>query len=220
MSQAHQRAESLVPILRRATVLLTGIGWPAFALTALLGKDIVMTLYGSAWLDCVPAIVPLALATSVAMVFRYTPVALMAIGRPYLGAGPVVVTLLSRIAFAFVLFDGSLRTFAWAICLATLAAVPVMLMQQRKHFGFGLRELLRALRPSALVTLCCVLACEALRLLLPESLPPIARLLVMALPLVVVWYAALRLTRHEMLAEVNHIAGALKARLSRLAGQR
>ncbi|MBC7454786.1 MAG: oligosaccharide flippase family protein [Massilia sp.] len=220
LSRAHQSGESLVPILKRATALLTGVGWPAFALTAILGRDIVMTLYGDAWLDCVPAITPLAIAIGLTMVFQYTPIALTAIGRPYLGAFPVVVTLFTRIGFAFLLFDGSLRTFSWTICFATVAAVPIMLMQQRKYFGVGLGALLRTLKPSALTTLNCVIACEALKLLIPETLAPMARLALIAVPLVVVWYLALRLTGHELSSEVDHVIGGMKTRLIRLAGQR
>ena len=121
LSQAHHRGESLVPVIRRATSLLTGVGWPAFALTALLGKDIIVALYGEKWLDCVPAILPLTIAAGVAMLFHYSPTAFTAIGRPYLGAVPVFVTLFSRLGFGVLLFDGSLDKFAWAICLATIA---------------------------------------------------------------------------------------------------
>ena len=220
LSRAHQSGESLVPILKRATALLTGVGWPAFALTAMLGRDSVLTLYGDAWLDCVPAIVPLAIAVGLTMVFQYTPIALTAIGRPYLGAFPVVVTLLRCIGFAFLLFDGSLKTFSWTICFATVAAVPIMLMQQRTYFGFGLGALLSTLTPSALTTISCVTACEALKLLIPETLAPMVRLILIAMPLVMVWYVALRLTGHALFGEVEHVIGGMKARLIRLSGQR
>ena len=215
LSQAHHRGESLVPVLRRANALLTGIGWPAFALTALLGRDIVLTLYGAKWLDCVPAILPLTIAAALSMPFQYTPTAFMAIGRPYLGGVPVLVTLLGRIGFGWWMFDGTLVTFGWSICLATLVTAPVMLVQQGRYFGFHFGAFFAGLMPSALVSVLCLAACEALLLILPAGLPPAARVVILALPLMGVWYAGLRLTRHELVDEVHHLVSGLRARILR-----
>jgi O-antigen/teichoic acid export membrane protein len=210
LSQAHHRGESLAPVVARATALLTGVAWPAFACTALLGADIVLALYGQGWRDSVPAILPLTVSAAVAMVFHYTPSALIALGRPYLGALPVLVMLVSRIGFGYVLYDGRLASFAWAICLATLAATPVMWWQQRRHLGMG--RLVQALAPSMAVTLACGLTCCALQYLLPLA-PGATRLLAMALPLVLAWYGALRLTRHVLVNEVHHLGAGLLVRL-------
>lgn len=220
LSQAHQRGESLVPVLQRATSLLTGVGWPAFALTALFGKDIVLTLYGPNWLDCVPAILPLAVAAAIAMMFHYTPTALMAIGRPYLGAAPVIVTLFTRIGFAYCLFDGTLRTFAWAMCLATLAAAPLTFAQQRKHLGYGVRAALRTLGKSGAVTLVCLGTGAGISILLPATTGASTRIAIIALPMATIWYLALRATGHELLHEIHHLADGMKTRLIRMAMQR
>lgn len=215
LSQSYHRGESLVPVLRRANALLTGIGWPAFALTALLGSDIVLALYGPKWLDCVPAILPLTIAAAVSMAFQYTATAFMAVGRPYLGGAPVLVTLLTRIAFGWWMFDGTLVTFAWSICYATLATAPVTMFQQRRYFSFHISSFLAGLVPSALVALLCLAACEALRLMLPLNLTPILRVSILALPLMGAWYAGLRLTRHELLDEVHQLAVSLKSKVLR-----
>lgn len=217
LSQSHYRGETLVPVLTRATALLTGVGWPVFAFTALLGTDIVVTLYGVKWVACVPAILPLTIAAGLTMLFQYTPAALTAIGRPYLGAVPVTVTLLTRIAFGLLMYDGSLVTFAWAICLATVLTTPIMLLQQRRYFDFGIRQFLRGITPSVLVTLICTAACELMLLILPVSLTAPTRLAILALPLTAVWYGALRLTRHELRDEVHHLVAGVKVRLARTA---
>ena len=216
LSQAHHRGESLVPIIRRATSLLTGVGWPAFALTALLGHDIIVALYGEKWLDCVPAILPLTISAGVAMLFHYSPTAFTAIGRPYLGALPVFATLFSRLGFGVLLFDGSLGKFAWAMCIATIVAMPIMILQQRRYFGYYTRDLVATASASGLVTVICVSACAGLRVMLPASIPALGRLLILALPLMCVWYLALRATRHELLGEVHHLAAGLILRMRRL----
>lgn len=210
LSQTHHRGEPLAPVVARATAMLTGVGWPAFACTALAGSDIVLALYGPAWLASVPAILPLAVAAAIGMLFHYTPSVLIALGRPYLGALPVVVMLACRLALGYLIYDGTLASFGWAICLATLAAAPVMLWQQRRYVGLG--SLVQALGPSVLVTVACGVACAALQALLTLQ-PGAARLLLMAGPLVLVWYASLRLVRHPLVDEIHQLAGGLAVRL-------
>ena len=216
LAQAHHRGDSLAPTLSRATVLLTGVGWTALALTAVLGRDVVTALYGPNWLEGVPAILPLSIAAGVAMLFHYIPMAVMAIGRPYLSAVPLTVTILARIGFGVLLFDGSLSGFAWALCLATIVTAPVIAHQQRRHFGLATGAMLRAMMPSALVAAGTTAAAAALAALLPSTLAPMARLLVMAPVLALVWYAMLRITHHELVDEVHRLAAPIKARLALL----
>lgn len=216
LAQAYHKGESLVPVLSRATALLTGVGWTALALTVVLGKDIVLALYGPAWLECVPAILPLSLGAAVMMAFHYVPPAVTAIGRPYLSAVPVAVTLFARIGFAVALFDGTLSGFAWALCMATVVSAPVIAMQQWRHLGFSAGALLAALLPSAFVAIGTAAVAALLALLLPGTLAPLARLLAMLPMLAFSWYALLRTTRHPMLDEVHRLGGMARARLAML----
>jgi O-antigen/teichoic acid export membrane protein len=216
MAQMVHRGESLVPTLSRAAVLLTGIGWSALALSAVLGRDIVLALYGPAWLGCVPAILPLSIAGAIGMMFHYVPIAVTSIGRPYLSAVPTVVSILARIGFCVALFDGSLDRFAWALCLATAATAPCICMQQTRCFGYSAGSMLRNMVPSAIVALGTAAAAFALSALLPSSLPALARLLILALPLAAIWYGLLRAVRHELLGEVHRLAAPIRARLALL----
>jgi hypothetical protein len=76
--------------------------------------------------------------------------------------------------------------------------------------------MLRAMAPSALVALGCTAVGAALSLLVPASLPPLARLLVMLPVLALAWYLMLRVTRHELVGEVHRLAAPLMARLALL----
>jgi O-antigen/teichoic acid export membrane protein len=213
LAQTFHRGESLVPALSRATVLLTGVGWTALALTAVLAEDIIGTLYGPGWLECAPAILPLALSAAIGMLFHYVPMAVMAIGRPYLSTTPIIITLVTRISFGVLLFDGSLQRFAWALCLATIAAAPATVLQQQRHFGFSISAVLRVAAPSALVAIGTSVCAYVLAALLPATLAPSVRLLIMALPLALVWYLLLRVTRHELVGEIHRLAAPIRARL-------
>jgi len=216
LAQAHHRGESLAPILSRATSLLTGVGWTALALTAVLGDSIVMALYGPQWGESVPAILPLAVAAGITMMFHYIPMAVTAIGRPYLSAVPVIVMVLTRIGFGILLFNGSLSGFAWALCFATVASAPISAIQQQRHFGFSSGALLRAVLPSGLVALGTAAAAAMFSAVLPSSLAPLAHLLIMALPLAAVWYVLLRALRHELVGEIHRLAAPIRARLALL----
>lgn len=213
LSQSHHRGESLAPTLTRSTALLTGIAWPAYAFTAMLGHDIVATLYGEKWLDCVPAMLPLAIAAALSMLFQYAPAGFAAIGRPYLAAVPASITLLTRIVFVFVLFNGELANFAWTIVLAAVVTAPVLVIQQQRYFGFGFRTMIASVRASSIVTVICIAGCALLMWTLPTLMSPMIRLLILSVPLMAIWYGALRLTHHLLVPEVHHILSGLRARL-------
>lgn len=215
LAKAHHAGESLKPTLIRATSMLTGVGWTALALTAVLGRDIVLALYGPTWLESVSAILPLTMAAAIIMLFHYTPMALTAIGRPYLGAVPVAVTILTRVGFGYALFDHTLAMFAWAIFFATMSAAPVMAYQQHRYFGLDIWSNMRSLWPSACATAVCAGAAALLNLAIPQSLPPLTRLMMMALPLAGAWYLGLRLSNHELLGEVHQVWAGLRARIGK-----
>lgn len=216
IAQAFHRGESLVPVLSRANMLLTGIGWPALALTAVFGHEIVLALYGPKWLECVPSILPLALAAALSMMFHYVPLAVTAIGRPYLSAWPIAVTLAARIGFAVLVYDGSVTGFAWALFVATAATAPVLAAQQRRHLGLGVGMMLKSMLPSALVTLGTIVAGLVFNALLPGAVGPMARLLLVAPLLALTWYLLLRLTRHALVDEVHRLAAPVRTRLASL----
>jgi O-antigen/teichoic acid export membrane protein len=210
---AHHKGQALAPLVAHATSLVTGVGWPALALTALLGNEIVLTLYGVGWVECVPAIPALALAAGIAMMFNYSSAVLTALGRPYLSAVPVVLTIVVRIVVGLAVFDGSVKTFAWAICIAGITTLPVMLVQQRRYFDYRLRTMLIAMVPSAIVTLACVTVGTVMLWLIPANYSAPLRLIILIVPLTLGWYGALRMTAHPLLKEVNHIYTAIKIRI-------
>jgi len=202
LAQAHHRGESIGGLLSKATALLTGIAWPALGWTYIFGTEIISLLYGEKWLPSVPVMDGLLVACAVGTIFNYYPAAMTAIGKPYLAALPTAVTLVSRIAFAFALFDGSIRSFSWVICAATMLVTPVLIIQQQMYLQYRFSTILSVLRPSALVAVICMAGAALLKAALPTSWTPLSVLLAMALPLCGLWLLALRITRHPLLVEL------------------
>ena len=216
ISQAHARGERLTPLLNKAVVLLTGIGWPILGVTAVLGRQIVLALYGPNWLDSVEAIPALALATAIGLMFNYIPTALIAIGRTYISAIPVAVTLIVRIVMAVMLFDGKLSSFAEAICIATIVAMPVVIIQQSRYLGYHLKDMLLAVYPSAIVALMCMATAAVVNYSLPTRIPALASVLIAAVPITAVWYASLRIVGHPLTQEIHQLATGVRNRIEKV----
>jgi hypothetical protein len=92
----------------------------------------------------------------------------------------------------------------------------VIALQQKRYFGYRARTMLQTMAPSALVALGTAAAGAALTALIPDTLPPLARLLIMLAPLAAVWYLLLRATRHELVGEVHRLGAPIRARLALL----
>lgn len=186
LSQRHARAQALGPALQRAMALLTGLGWPLLALTVAYREPLIVGLYGAAWRDAVPAVAPLALVAALGLAFQQLAAGLTAVGRPALAAWPQALTLAARVGLAVVLFDGSVASFAWAMAVAAVLAVPLQLRLCAQQLGLVPRAFAASLGGSALAALVVVVV--------PLSLAPLA------------WLAALRASRHPLLEEAAQLA--------------
>ncbi|KQP39781.1 oligosaccharide flippase family protein [Pseudorhodoferax sp. Leaf274] len=213
LAKAFHAGQSLEPLLNRSVALVTGIGWPVLAVTAMVGKEIILVLYGKGWVDAVPAVAPLALAAAVSLMFHYNAVAFNAINRPYLSAVPLVFTAVFRIALASLLFSGSVESFAWVLMWATICPMPILLVLQKRYFGCRIGVFLRSLLPSFLVTLACSTAC-VLSLVAMDRLGlevPLWRLLWLGVLVGVVWLLALKVFSHPLMDELNVLLKKLRA---------
>lgn len=207
LARAHHAREPLEPILYRAAALVTAIGWPMLAVTAVAADEVIVGLYGKAWLEAAPAVVPLALMTAIELVFYYKVAAFNAIGRPYLASVPLLVTALARVALAVALFEGSIVSFSWALMLATLITAPVWLVLQHRYLGCGPVSLIRHLAPSALLAIVAgLLARAGLAMADAASVTsPILRIMILAGPVALGWLGLLRILRHPVYAELQII---------------
>ncbi len=194
LAELHHRRAALAPLLLRATALLTGAGWPVLALIALFKQEVVRLLYGPAWLGGAPAVLPLAAAAALGLLFNYTGAALAAIGRPQLAALPLAITLLARLGLVACFFDGEgLSSFAWALLGAALAALPLQVWLLLRTLELGAAALLACVLRSLLPSLAALAVAALLR---PISVP---LALLAAGP---AWWLALHAVRHELRAEL------------------
>lgn len=213
LAAAHHAGQTLAPWLARAITLLTGVGWPALAVTAVLGRDLVLLLFGPAWLDAVPAIAPLALIGALAMPFHYDAAACAACGRPALAAGPVAATVIARVAMVPLLFDGTVGGFAIVLLGAAAVALPLQLWLNARMFDLSPRALGAAVAPSAAAAASAAIAALIARQVLPQDLAPAAALAVCLPAAALAGIVALRATAHPLNDELQRaIDGVLRLR--------
>lgn len=207
LAKAYHARQPLEPLLYRAIALVTAIGWPVLAVTAVAADEVIVGLYGKNWIEAAPAVAPLALMTAIELTFHYKIAAFNAIGRPYLASIPLLVTALARVVLAVALFSGSIVSFGWALMLATLMTAPVWLILQKRYLDCGMAALARQLAPSALLALVAA-ALAWLGLAFADRLgitAPILRLLVLAGPVGLAWLGMLRALSHPLYAELQII---------------
>jgi O-antigen/teichoic acid export membrane protein len=200
LADLHHRQVALAPRLLRDTALLTGAAWPVLALVALFPRELVLLLYGPAWIDAAPAVPALAATTAVGLLFHYGGAALAAVGRPQVAVVPVAVTLGARLALAAAFFDGRLVTFAAVLLGAAVVALPVQAWLLVRCLGLRWRTLaasaLRSAAPCA--------AAVGVAALLREAGPADGVFVGVAVAgAALAWLTALRLVRHPWWDELR-----------------
>jgi O-antigen/teichoic acid export membrane protein len=144
---------------------------PALAAIAVLAHDIVSLLYGNAWLGAVPTIPWLCLAYAVSSLFTLSTPALTGVGKPYASIGPTALLVIVKIAFAWWLMDGTLRTFAVAMALGQLLSAPVMVFMLNRHLGLPVLAWLKNTLSVFALTVSTGTICWVTRILLPDGWP-------------------------------------------------
>lgn len=198
LADLHHRDQPLAPALQRATLLLTGVGWPVLGMMALFSDELVALLYGPAWREAAAAIPPLAATVALGLLFNYGSVALSAIGRPHLAALPLGVSVAARCGLVLSCFDGRLVSLAWALLGAAVLTLPVQMALAARCLGQSLASWLVIAARSGLPCLAALGCAALLREGLPSALSALA--VVLSLPL---WWLMLHWQGHALAEELR-----------------
>lgn len=172
MAKVHHANGPVAAEYLRATSLINSIMLPALAAIAVLAQDIVSFLYGSAWLEAVPAIPWLCMAYAISSLFTLSTPALTGVGKPYASIGPTALLVVAKIACAWWLMDGTLSTFAFAIALGQLLSAPVMVFILNRHLGVPIVAWFKNTLFVLSLTLGIGAICGAVRFFIPDEWPP------------------------------------------------
>jgi glycosyltransferase involved in cell wall biosynthesis len=132
---------------------------------------------------------------------------LTAVGRPYLAIFPNASLLVCRGLLVFVMFDGTLLSFAYGMLLGSIASIPIYIWLQTRFLAFPATQFLNAQVKSLYVTLLVL----SLGLLIKETLPadttPYRIFLLLGLLAPPTWWIGLRIFDHPFRYEVLSLIG-------------
>jgi O-antigen/teichoic acid export membrane protein len=215
LAKVHHRGEAVSQEVVRAIAFITGLIWPALLTTAVLGEELIEVLYGTQWLECVEAIPWLCVVVATQATTSFLQPAFTGIGRPYLAAFPLILSVGLKIIVAQWLFNGTLASFAQAYMLAELAALPVYVVLAWRVFGMNHADWWRGLRQSAFLLIIFALGLMCCDLLLQGISTAFIRLLVAMIILTPVWVGAAFVSRHPLHIELLRLGSIAKKFVTR-----
>lgn len=212
-----REGRELKPSYLRAIEYVTAVQWPGLVLLACLAPTVVTLIYGHQWLDVVPLVQIMAIASIIGAnsVLNY-PI-LYAVGAL---RHALLATVLSLGPSSLVLVLAA-RYGATALALSMCATVSfntfVMMQFIRRHLDFTWLEVWMAVRKSVVVLALSAVGPLALMWIFDaHAVQPLpVQILILALA-GLGWFCGLHLTAHPFLAEISHVANAVKRRLPAL----
>jgi O-antigen/teichoic acid export membrane protein len=132
----------------------------------------------------------LCLAAASACLFTLVAPALTGMGRPYLAALPLAISVSGKACLAYLLFDGTLGGFARGMGLGELLSIPAYLWLLHRFVHVSPLDFLRGALPSAGVALAVGATCAAALHWLPAGTALPVLLLVAVLGCAAVWMIA------------------------------
>ena len=205
MAKVHHANGPVTGEYLRATSLINSLILPALAAIAVLAHDIVSLLYGSTWLQAVPAVPWLCLAYAISSLFTLSAPVLTGVGKPYAAIGPNALLVVAKVACAVWLMDGTLGTFALAMALGQLLSVPYNLWIHARYLNLGWATWARSTIPVLAQALLVGGVCLSIREALPVSLTPLAAILVTSCSALVTFLASCFLLSLPMADELKRM---------------
>ena len=204
------------PGLLKSISYVTAVGWPFLAFMAVTAFAAVRLIYGTQWLAAVPLAKLLCAAAAVELVYVASKEALLANGLVKQSSALQIGVQLLRVLGLLAVIPWGLEGAAWGLLVAAGFGAWLSHHYLWRLLGLQLREVLRALSPSAMVTLICVAplaAYTAYRPIDESNYLPVAT--IGGAAGVLLWVLGLRLTRHPLWPEVAAGAQAVLRRLHR-----
>ena len=182
---------------------LSAVQWPALVCLALLADPVVRLLLGAQWLETIPLVRIIALASLFMVPVHLAAPVLIAIGRVRDMVVLSLITLLPCVLIVILAAHFGLRIVAFSLFVTAPLQAVASLTFLRPHVGFTIRDLGRVVRQSVLVTLGAAAAPAAMVAgwLSHAPLNP-AALAVAVVGSAVGWVVGLRLTRHALDGEI------------------
>ena len=202
IARSHHDQQPMTKNLCKSISYLSCIAWPVAFTTVLLADDMIRVLYGEKWLECLPAIIWLCIASAIRSPFSITTTALIAIGRPYVSMLTIGSSILLKITIAIGIGANDLAIFSMAFMMAEILTLPITLRIWRVHFDIRMIDIWRALWPSALTTIFCICVSLPVNSMIIQ-IHGVPRLLSIGMTVLTAWLISVILTKHPFATELR-----------------
>ncbi len=205
-AREHREYAKAPQLFLKALVYVTGISWPFFACGVILAYPIINIMFGDQWNAAVPLTRWLCGAAMIGTLIYQCNGFLVALGRVRTVTRVEVQYQLARVGITVAAAFYSLEAVAAVQVLVYLIAVVLYYRQMRVYEALAMRTVIRALVPSALVTLATCIVPIAV-VLTPHFL---ARHMVAAFAVAVIggcgaWMLAIVFARHPLRDELKRV---------------
>ena len=140
MARIHHTTGNVSVHFLRAGSIINSVLLPVLVWVALMAYDIVLLLYGAKWLAAVPAIPWLCAATAIATLFKLTSHTVTSVGKPFLALPPLIILIVAKLLGIYLIYDGSLSSFAIALTIGELLSIPAYIYINRMLLGVSIVE--------------------------------------------------------------------------------
>ena len=217
-AKEHRETDSAAGLYLKSVVYLSGVCWPFFAFAAIMAFPMIRIAFGDRWLPAVPLMQWLCVAALVRVVTLQSGTFLTAIGR-YRDVTRIEVTFqLTRIGLCIgAAFYGLVAVAAVQVLVYALAAVLYYRWLARLQ-PLRIKRLLRALAPSAGVTLASCVVPLAVLMAWPGTIQQhyLSAFVVASTGGALGWYGGLLATGHPLAGEIRRGVAMLRERASRV----
>ena len=139
MARIHHTTGNVSGDYLRAGSIISCVLLPVLFWVALLAHDIVLFLYGDQWLAAAPAIPWLCAATAIATLFTLSSHTVTSVGRPFAALPPLLVRIAGKLTAVYLIYDGSLESFAMALLIGEILSAPVFIYINRQLLHVSVR---------------------------------------------------------------------------------
>jgi O-antigen/teichoic acid export membrane protein len=183
--------------------LLSAVGWPAFAVLAILARPLVLVLFGDRWAGAIPVAQILACSGLIYVLSSLAPRLLSALGKVGSLLKRELAIQIPRITMILLGAQHSIEGVALAITATYALAFVVNQAVVQSVIAISYRDLWHAVGSSVAVSAIAGPATWATsRIMLASGAPPVLELIVSALAASISWLAAVLLFKHPIKHEV------------------
>lgn len=201
----------------QAIRMVTALGWPFYAVLALMALPILRVMFGHQWDEAAPLVEILALAGAIGLFWPLGYQVVFSLGRLRLLLNTMLILTCFRVAGTLVAATFSLAAVAWVLVATFVLSFLIYLWSMRHLVDLHPGDILAASWRSAAVTLAAAAVPLAVRFGWPAGPEtPLLPLAVAGGGAALGWLAGVFATGHPMKREIMMVLARLSPRLGRM----